>query len=116
MDCIFCKIVNGDIPSQKLYENEHVYAFRDIAPAAPVHALIIPKKHIATMNNVEAGDREVLGEVLLAAPLIAEQLGVAESGYRLINNCGSDGGQVVYHIHFHLLGGEKIGGLNVKNS
>ncbi|MDF2669662.1 MAG: hydrolase [Paenibacillus sp.] len=116
MDCIFCKIVIGDIPSQKLYENDHIYAFRDIQPAAPVHALIIPKKHIATMNDVEAVDREVLGEILLAAPIIAEQLGVAESGYRLINNCGSDGGQVVYHIHFHLLGGEKIGGLNVKNA
>ncbi|WP_127582632.1 histidine triad nucleotide-binding protein [Paenibacillus koleovorans] len=114
MDCIFCKIVEGTIPSKKVFESEHVVAFHDIQPAAPVHVLIIPKKHIASINEVEAADREVLGEVLLAAPQIARQLGVAESGYRLINNCGSDGGQVVYHIHMHLLGGEKLGGLNVK--
>jgi histidine triad (HIT) family protein len=114
-DCIFCKIVRGEIPSKQVFENEHVLAFHDIQPSAPVHVLIIPKKHIATMNEAAAEDRELLGEILLAAPQIARQLGVAESGYRLINNCGADGGQVVYHLHVHLLGGDKLGGLNVKN-
>ncbi|MFK7693451.1 histidine triad nucleotide-binding protein [Paenibacillus sp. HJGM_3] len=114
-DCIFCKIVRGEIPSRQVFENEHVLAFHDIQPAAPVHVLIIPKKHIASANEMQPEDREVLGEVLLAAPAIARELGVAEGGYRLINNCGPDGGQVVYHLHVHLLGGEKLGGLNVKH-
>ncbi|NHN30939.1 histidine triad nucleotide-binding protein [Paenibacillus agricola] len=114
MSCIFCKIVEGSIPSTKVYENEHVLAFRDIQPAAPVHVLIIPKKHIATMNDVGPGDWGLLGDVHEAAQHIARQEGVAESGYRLVNNCGSDGGQVVFHIHYHLLGGEKLGALNVK--
>lgn len=114
MDCIFCKIVKGELPSKKVYENEHVLAFHDIQPAAPVHVLIIPKKHISSMNEAGPEDREALGEVLLAARKVAQDLGVAESGYRLINNCGPDGGQVVYHVHVHLLGGEKLGGLNVK--
>jgi histidine triad (HIT) family protein len=114
MDCIFCKIVEGSIPSSKIYENEHVLAFRDIQPAAPVHALIIPKKHIATMNDAAGEDFALLAEVMAAAQHVAKQLGVADSGYRLINNCGADGGQVVFHIHFHLLGGEKLGPLHVK--
>ncbi|OXM86114.1 histidine triad nucleotide-binding protein [Paenibacillus rigui] len=114
MDCIFCKIVEGSIPSKKVYENEHVVAFHDIQPAAPVHILIIPKKHIATMNDVEPGDWGLLGEVHQAAQEIARQVGVAESGYRLINNCGKDGGQVVFHIHYHLLAGEKLGPLNAR--
>lgn len=114
MDCIFCKIVNGEIPSKKIYENDHVLAFHDIQPAAPVHALVIPKKHIASMNEASGDDRALLGEVLLAAQHVAKQLGVAEQGYRLINNCGSDGGQVVYHLHMHILGGEKLGALNAR--
>ncbi|MFC0212076.1 histidine triad nucleotide-binding protein [Paenibacillus chartarius] len=114
MDCIFCKIVNGSIPSRKILETDNVLVFHDIQPAAPVHALIIPKKHIPTMNDATGDDFALLGEVLSAAQTAAKELGVAESGYRLINNCNSDGGQVVYHIHFHLLGGEKLGGLNAK--
>ncbi|MEF3304630.1 histidine triad nucleotide-binding protein [Paenibacillus sp. GYB003] len=114
MDCIFCKIVKGEIPSRKVFENDRVLAFHDIQPAAPTHALVIPKKHIASMNEAEEEDRELLGELLLTAKKVAEELGVAESGYRLVNNVGSDGGQVVYHIHVHVLGGEKLGGLNVK--
>lgn len=114
MDCIFCKIVKGDIPSRKVFENDRVLAFHDIQPAAPTHVLVIPKKHIASMNEAEEEDRELLGEVLLTAKKVASELGIAESGYRLINNVGSDGGQVVYHIHVHVLGGEKLGGLNVK--
>ncbi|MCM3627269.1 histidine triad nucleotide-binding protein [Paenibacillus glycanilyticus] len=111
MDCIFCKIIEGSIPSTKVYESENVIAFKDIQPAAPVHILIIPKKHIPTMNDVSDEDGPVIAEVLAAAREIAKQQGIAESGYRLINNVNSDGGQVVYHLHFHLLGGEKLGSL-----
>jgi histidine triad (HIT) family protein len=112
MDCIFCKIVEGSIPSNKIYEDEQVLVFHDIQPAAPVHALIVPKKHIATMNDVESGDWSLIGEIHRAAQITAQKLGVADKGYRLINNCGKDGGQVVYHIHYHLLGGELLGPLN----
>lgn len=115
MDCIFCKIVRGELPAKKIFENDHVLAFHDIQPAAPVHALVIPKKHIASMNEAGEEDREILGEVLLAAQRVANELGVAESGYRLINNVGVDGGQVVYHIHVHVLGGEKLGALNARS-
>lgn len=114
MDCIFCKIVKGEIPSKKVFENDKVLAFHDIQPLAPAHVLVIPKKHIASMNEAEEEDRELLGEVLLTAKKVAGELGIADGGYRLINNVGSDGGQVVYHIHVHVLGGEKLGGLNVK--
>lgn len=114
MDCLFCKIVEGTIPSRKVYEDEYVYAFEDIQPQAPVHLLVIPKKHIASLNDAEPGDAELLGRVALAAQRVAREAGLAESGYRLVNNVGPDGGQVVYHIHFHVLGGEKLGGLNVK--
>lgn len=114
MDCIFCKIVEGSIPSKKVLENEDVLAFHDIQPAAPVHILIIPKKHIATMNDVQDEDLPVIGEIHRAAKQIAEDMGVANAGYRLINNCNQHGGQVVYHLHYHLLAGEKLGGLNVK--
>lgn len=108
MDCIFCKIIAGDLPATKVYENDDVLAFHDIAPQAPVHVLIIPKKHIATMNDVTEEDGTYIAEIHRAAQIIAKELGIAESGYRLINNCGSDGGQVVYHLHYHLLGGEKL--------
>lgn len=111
MDCIFCKIVEGSIPSKKVFENEHVVAFHDIQPAAPVHILIIPKKHIASMNDVQQEDWHLLGEVQRAAQHIASELGIAESGYRLVNNCGKDSGQIVFHIHYHLLGGKPLGPL-----
>jgi histidine triad (HIT) family protein len=114
VSCIFCKIVEGSIPSSKVYENENILAFRDIQPAAPIHILIIPKKHIATMNDLEVADRGLIGDIHLAAIEIAKQEGVLESGYRLINNCGKDAGQVVFHIHYHLLAGEKLGALNAK--
>lgn len=116
MDCIFCKIVEGSIPSKKVFENEHVVAFHDIQPAAPVHILIISKKHIPTMNDVEEGDLHLIGEIHKAAQQIAREQGVAESGYRLLNNCGPDSGQEVLHIHYHLLAGEKLGLLNIKSS
>ncbi|MEI7026684.1 histidine triad nucleotide-binding protein [Paenibacillus sp. y28] len=110
-DCIFCKIIAGTIPGQKVFESDRVLAFRDIAPAAPVHILIIPKKHIPSMNDLAAEDAAVIGEIMLAAQQLAREEGIAESGYRLINNCGKEGGQVVYHIHFHLLGGRPLGEL-----
>ncbi|HZG77098.1 MAG TPA: histidine triad nucleotide-binding protein [Paenibacillus sp.] len=110
-DCIFCKIVEGSIPSKKVLETDTVLAFHDIQPAAPVHVLLIPKKHIPTMNDVTADDASVLGDIALAAQQVAETLGIKERGYRLINNCNEEGGQVVYHLHVHLLGGEKLGPL-----
>ncbi len=109
MNCIFCKIVAGTIPSRKVYENNQIVAFHDIEPAAPVHIVIIPKKHIETMNDVREEDLYLVGEIHKAAQQIAKDLGVADTGYRLINNCGQEGGQVVYHIHYHLLGGTKLG-------
>jgi histidine triad (HIT) family protein len=111
-DCIFCKIVAGELPSNKIMETDDILVFHDIAPAAKVHALIIPKKHIASLQEVTEQDASLIAQVVLAAKQVAEKLGVAESGYRLINNIGSDGGQVVHHIHFHVLGGEKLGPLN----
>lgn len=113
-DCIFCKIVEGALPSNKVFENDNIVAFHDINPEAPLHILIIPKKHIPSMNEVSDEDRALLGELLLTAPKIAKELGIAERGYRLANNCGPEGGQVVYHMHLHLLGGEKLGSFNGK--
>lgn len=113
-DCIFCKIIRGELPSTKVFENEHVLAFRDIQPAAPVHVLFIPKRHIATMNDVQPDQWHYIGEIHKAAQEVARELGVAERGYRLVNNCNKEGGQVVYHLHYHLLGGETLGPLNAK--
>lgn len=110
-DCIFCKIVAGELPSNKVLETDQVLVFHDIQPAAKVHALVIPKKHIASLNDITPEDGPLMGEVIAAAKQAAEKLGIAESGYRVINNVGSDGGQVVHHIHFHVLGGEKLGAL-----
>jgi histidine triad (HIT) family protein len=112
MDCIFCKIAQGTIPSRKVYEDDSVIAFHDIQPQASVHLLVIPKKHIATMNDCEESDAALLGHVLLVAQRIAREAGLAEQGYRLVNNCGADAGQIVYHIHWHILGGEKLAPLN----
>lgn len=113
-DCIFCKIIRGELPSTKVFENEHVLAFRDIQPAAPVHVLFIPKRHIATMNDVQPDQWHYIAEIHKAAQEVARELGVAERGYRLVNNCNKEGGQVVYHLHYHLLGGETLGPLNAK--
>lgn len=114
-DCIFCKIAQGTIPSNKIYEDERVVAFHDIQPQAPVHLLVIPKKHIASMKEAEAEDAELMGHVLLTAQRVAREAGLEENGYRIINNCGKDAGQVVFHIHFHVLGGEKLGALNARD-
>ena len=107
-DCIFCKIINGDIPSQKVYEDELVYAFRDINPVAPVHILIIPKEHICCANELNDSHKELIGHIILTAAKIAKAEGIAEDGYRLVNNCGQNAGQTVFHIHFHLLAGGKF--------
>jgi histidine triad (HIT) family protein len=107
-DCIFCQIVSGKIPSKKVYEDEYLFAFRDINPVAPEHVLVIPKRHITSLNHLEETDEALAGKILLGIKKIANQLGLAESGYRVVNNIGQDGGQTVFHIHFHLLGGRQL--------
>ncbi len=110
-DCLFCKIAAGDIPSDKVYEDDLVLAFGDINPQAPVHILIIPKKHIATINDVTPDDHELIGHMTTTAKLIAAEKGIADDGYRLLFNCNEQGGQTVYHIHLHILGGRQLRGL-----
>ncbi|MBT6843463.1 MAG: histidine triad nucleotide-binding protein [Candidatus Melainabacteria bacterium] len=106
-DCIFCKIIKGEIPSEKLYETEQVIAFKDISPASPHHYLIIPKIHKASLNEFDQEHKLILGEILLAAKEIAVKQGFAESGYRTVINTGKDGGQTVHHLHMHLLAGRE---------
>lgn len=108
MDCLFCKIIAGDIPSAKVYEDEFVYAFRDINPQAPVHVLIVPKKHMANILELAGDDTGIASAVVKAIDIIAKQEGVAESGFRVVTNCGRDGAQSVNHLHFHLLGGRQL--------
>ena len=108
-DCLFCKIIKGDIPSTKVYEDEFVYAFKDINPEAPVHILVVPKKHIKSMNEIEEIDENLSGKIFFAIKKIAKEQGIAEQGYRVISNCGKDAGQTVMHLHFHILGGRKLG-------
>lgn len=107
-DCIFCKIIAGEIPSKKVYQDERVTAFHDINPVAPVHILIVPNEHIASVNEVESGQEALLGHLFVVARQIAEAQGIAENGYRLIVNTGPHAGQVVFHLHMHLLGGHKM--------
>lgn len=108
MDCIFCNIINGEIPSVKVYENEYVYAFNDISPVAPVHVLIIPKEHVESINDINEENADIVSKVYLAAVEIAKQLGIDKTGYRIVTNCGEAAGQTVHHIHFHLLGGRDL--------
>ena len=108
-DCIFCKMAAGEIKPDVVYEDDQILAFRDIAPKANVHVLIIPKKHLTCVAEAEESDLVLLGKIQLVAKQIAEQLGVAESGYRLVTNCRADSGQEVPHLHYHLLGGNKLG-------
>src|SRR3990167_8076559 len=105
MSCLFCRIIHQEIPATILHETEHVLAFRDIAPRAPAHLLIVPKEHIATLNDTTPEHQWVLGHMVHTATTLAQTLGIADSGYRLIMNCNDDGGQTVFHIHLHLLGG-----------
>lgn len=105
--CIFCKIIAGEIPSNKVFEDDKVLAFYDIEPQAPVHVVIIPKEHITSANAITAENSSVIAHIFEVIPEIAKKLGVFESGYRIINNCGADGGQTVPHIHFHMMGGRQ---------
>lgn len=107
-DCIFCKIINGQIPAKKLYEDESFIAFHDINPRAKVHVLVIPKKHIPTLMDVQEEDLTLMSGIIKVIQTIARELNVDDTGFRLVNNCKEDGGQEVLHLHYHLLGGEKL--------
>ena len=108
-DCVFCKIAAGEIPSKQILETSSCLVFHDIQPSAPVHALVIPKAHIPTLNDAASEQADILGDMLLAAAEAARKLGVAEGGYRVVFNVNADGGQEVFHIHAHILGGRKLG-------
>ena len=107
-DCLFCKIVNREIPTDFLYEDENVVAFRDIKPQAPTHILIIPREHIGTLNDINQSHKELLGAIQLTASYLAKEEGIYEEGYRTVFNCNRDAGQTVFHIHLHLLGGRSL--------
>ena len=109
-NCLFCKIAAKQIPSSIVHEDDLVVAFRDIAPQVPTHVLIVPKVHIAGLDALQAGHKELVGHIALVAQQLAGELGIANSGYRLVANCGPDAGQTVLHLHFHLLGGKSMGG------
>ncbi len=108
-DCVFCKIINGEIPSEKVYEDEDILAFKDINPAAPIHVLIIPKKHITNLMEVTSEDDIIMKDIIHAIQDVAKIMGVDEKGFRIISNCGPDSGQEVMHLHFHLLAGRVMG-------
>lgn len=107
-DCLFCKIRDGEIPGDVVFENDDILAFRDVNPQAPTHVLIVPRKHIATINDLQDEDADVMGKMVLAAQDIAGYEGIAEDGYRLVVNCNAKAGQTVFHIHMHLLGGRNM--------
>ena len=107
MFCLFCSIINGEIPSQKVYENEYVYAFKDINPQAPVHILVVPKEHIASADDVNSDNSAYVAKIFEAIPEIAKAAGLT-NGYRIVSNCGDDACQSVKHLHFHILGGRKL--------
>ena len=106
-DCLFCKIIKGIIPSTKVYEDELCYAFRDIAPQAPTHILVVPKEHIDSVNGITAENSAVVAHIFQVIPAIAKAEGLA-NGYRVVSNCGPDAGQTVFHLHFHILGGKAL--------
>jgi len=108
-DCLFCKMVSGAIKPNTVFETPNILAFRDIHPQAPTHVLVVPKRHIATINDLKPEDTELVGEMLLAAQTVAQQDGIAQSGYRTVLNCNADAGQSVFHIHLHVLGGRALG-------
>lgn len=110
MDCLFCKIIAGEIPSNKLYEDELCYAFYDIAPMAPVHFLVVPKQHFASAAEVTAENSAVIGHIYEVIARLTAELGI--TSFRVVNNCGPDAGQTVFHIHFHVLAGKTMGGFN----
>jgi histidine triad (HIT) family protein len=109
MDCIFCKIVNKELPAKIVFEDDDLLAFYDLAPKAKIHILVIPKKHIDSVNDLSQSDSELIGRLFLKIKEIAQKLGVDQTGYRVITNTGPDSGQIVHHLHFHLVGGGKLG-------
>ncbi len=115
MPTIFSKIIAKEIPSEIVYQDDRVTAFKDISPIAPVHVLIVPNKEIPTVDDVTEADEAVLGHMFVVAKNVARQLGIAEKGYRLIVNCKSDGGQEVFHLHMHLVGGKRLGAMLVRH-
>ncbi|MCK2184829.1 histidine triad nucleotide-binding protein [Halomonas getboli] len=108
MDCLFCKIINREIPADIVYEDDQMLAFNDIDPKAPTHQLIVPKRHIATLNDIEEDDLALIGRLQFTAAKLAREAGFAEDGYRVVMNCNEQGGQTVYHIHMHLMGGRRF--------
>ncbi len=108
MDCLFCKIIAGEIPSNKVYEDENVLAFHDINPQAPVHVLVIPKAHIPSVAAVDESNAEAVSKVFCAIAKVARELGLEKDGYRVVSNCGEAAGQTVHHLHFHILGGRTL--------
>jgi histidine triad (HIT) family protein len=107
--CIFCRIIKKELPSTVVYEDDEIIAIEDIVPAAPVHILIMPKRHINTINDLSENEDTLIGKMHRIAAAVAKEKGIAESGYRVVANCNSDGGQEVFHIHIHLIGGRKLG-------
>lgn len=107
-DCLFCKIVKGEIPSTIVYEDDEILAFNDIEPVAPIHILVIPKKHITSLAHMEDGDELIIGKIYKVINIIAEEKGFKQDGYRVVVNCGKNGGQEVMHLHFHILAGKKL--------
>jgi histidine triad (HIT) family protein len=108
-DCLFCRIAKGDAPAKLLFKNDDAVVFHDIAPRAPVHLLVIPRRHIASLSTADEKDHELLGKLLLTAAKAAEQCGLYPGGYRVVTNCGAGAGQSVFHLHFHVLGGRPLG-------
>ncbi|GEK74288.1 MULTISPECIES: histidine triad nucleotide-binding protein [Halomonas] len=108
MDCLFCKIIKREIPADIVYEDDEVLAFNDIDPKAPTHQLIVPKRHIATLNDIEEDDLALVGRLQFTAARLAREAGFADDGYRVVMNCNEQGGQTVYHIHMHLMGGRRF--------
>ena len=108
-DCLFCKIVTGEIPADVIFETDTTIAFRDINPQAPTHVLVIPRRHIATINDLQDGDESTVGDLFTVAARIAAEEGIAEDGYRVVMNCNEGAGQTVFHIHLHLVGGRRMG-------
>lgn len=109
MDCLFCKIARGEIPANIIYQDDLVMAFDDINPQAPIHKIIIPKQHIATINDLTTENSELMAHMIQSAVLLAKQANLAAEGYRIVMNCNANGGQTVFHIHLHLLGGRQMG-------
>jgi histidine triad (HIT) family protein len=107
-NCLFCRIIKGEIPSTKVYEDHDSLCFKDIKPEAPVHMIVIPKKHISSLNDLTVEDEEVIGHIFTVIRKITKELGISENGYRVVSNCKEDGGQTVPHVHFHVLGGKKL--------